>query len=357
MNIYTRHVLKGFLGLYLLCFLSATAIFLIIDFVGNSQLWLTRPPGERTTYYLNYLPYIAYLISPVAALLASVFSVGNLAKHFELVALRSAGVSVTRILAPVLFSGIVLSAGMFVLHDTVLPDANNRRFQIQEPGPGVFDGRDPRERIQYIYTASDGTILYFQHYNGQHRIGSIVTAMRLRSGRPVLRVDAMQLRWIDSVWTFRNGTRREFFGDSVASERFDEWILPEFRDPPEELLDTRRYPDEMSMAELSRRIGVLERTGEPAHALRTHWHFRIASSLVNFFMVVIGSMLAVNAVRTGLARNFGVGLFITFLYYIALRMGLVMGESGGMNPVAAAWFGNILFFPVALWLWWKAARK
>jgi lipopolysaccharide export system permease protein len=61
-------------------------------------------------------------------------------------------------------------------------------------------------------------------------------------------------------------------------------------------------------------------------------------------------------VRTGLARNFGHGLLVTFLYYVALRIGLVMGEGGGVNPVFAAWFGNILFLPLAAWMWWKAAR-
>jgi lipopolysaccharide export system permease protein len=142
----------------------------------------------------------------------------------------------------------------------------------------------------------------------------------------------------------------------VAAETFDAWTLPGFEDPPKDLLDTRVYPDEMSLAELSRRIGLLKRTGEPAHPLRTHWHFRIASALVNVIMAALGALLAVNAVRTGLARNFGIGLFITFLYYVALRLGLVMGENGGMPPVWAAWFGNLLFVPPTLFLWWKASR-
>src|SRR5690606_26845124 len=114
---------KSFAGLFLLIFLCAVAIFLIIDFAGNSRVWITRPPSERTDYYINYLPYIAYLVCPIALLLASVFSVGNLAKHFELVALRAAGISVTRILAPVFWTGLVLSALMFVLQDQILPDA------------------------------------------------------------------------------------------------------------------------------------------------------------------------------------------------------------------------------------------
>lgn len=358
MKLYARHVLKSFLGLFLLIFICAVAIFVIIDFAGNSRVWIARLPEERTEYYLNYLPYIAYLVCPIALLLAAVFSIGNLARHFELVALRAAGLSVTRILAPVFWCGLVLSALMFVLQDQVLPDANQKRFRIQEPGSGMFDGSDPKERARFLYTAADGTLFYFQHYSGAFKTGTVVTALRLGDdGAPRLRVDARQLVWNDSLgWKFLQGTRREFTGDSVAAEEFTEWALPGFADPPADLLDERVYPDEMSLAELQRRIDVLRRNGEPSHALRTHWHFRYASAFVNLIMAALGALLAVNAVRTGLSRNFGVGLLITFLYYVALRIGLVLGENGGLPPAAAAWFGNMVFFPVAVWLWVKAAR-
>jgi lipopolysaccharide export system permease protein len=358
MKLYTRHVLKTFLGLFLLVFCSAIVVYVVIDFVGNSRDWLERTSAERTTYYLNYLPYIAYLVCPISLLLAAVFSVGNLARHFELVALRAVGVSVTRIIAPVVGVGLLLSVGMFVLQDRVLPKANEKRFQIQEPGDGMFDaGGDPLERSEYLYTGSDGTLLYFQHYSGQLRSGNLVTAMRLKDGAPALRIDARTLTWRDSVgWIFEDGTKRVFAGDTVTSNKFSFYILPGFSDPPADLLDTRVYPDEMSMAELSKRIAVLRRNGEPSHLLRTHWHFRIASALVNLVMAALGALLAVGAVRTGLARNFGLGLLVTFLYYVGLRMGLVMGEGGGVNPVFAAWFGNLLFLPLTGWLWWKAAR-
>jgi lipopolysaccharide export system permease protein len=356
-KLYTRHILKNFLGLFLLIFVCAVAIFLIIDFAGNSRVWVARLPEERTAYYLNYLPYIAYLVCPIALLLAAVFSIGNLARHFELVALRAAGLSVTRILAPVFWCGLLISAGMFVLQDRVLPDANRNRFRIQEPGTNMFDGSDPQERTNFLYTSSDGLLLYFQQYSGQAKSGSLVTALRLENGLPVMRIDARNLNHSDSLgWVYIDGTIRRFKGDTVIAERFADYSPPDFKDPPGDLLDERVYPDEMSLAELQRRIDVLRRNGEPSHALRTHWHFRFASAFVNFIMAALGALLAVNAVRTGLSRNFGIGLLITFLYYVALRIGLVLGENGGVAPMAAAWFGNMVFFPVAVWMWWRAGR-
>jgi lipopolysaccharide export system permease protein len=356
-KIYTRHVLKSFLGLFFLIFFCAVAIFVIIDFAGNSRVWIARLPEERTAYYLNYLPYIAYLVSPIALLLAAVFSIGNLARHFELVALRAAGLSVTRILAPVFWCGLLMSAGMFVLQDRVLPDANQKRFRIQEPGSNMFDGSDPNERANFLYTTADGTLIYFQQYSGQLKSGSIVTALKLVDGIPAMRLDARNLQWTDSLgWEFLQGTRRTFTGDTVNATPFENFVLPGFNDPPEDLLDERVYPDEMSLAELERRIGVLRRNGEPSHGLRTHWHFRFASAFVNFIMAALGALLAVNAVRTGLSRNFVIGLLITFLYYVALRIGLVLGENGGVEPMIAAWFGNLVFLPVAMWMWWKSMR-
>ena len=357
MKIYTRHIFKSFLALFALCFFSAVLIFVIIDFVGNSRVWLTRSPHERYTYYLNYLPYIAYLVCPIAVLLASVFSVGKLAKQLELVALRSAGISITRILSSLILFGAFLSAGMFLFQDRVLPDANHRRFQINEPGSDDFTGVDPKERTNFLYTGQDGTLLYFQYYTATRSEGQNVTALKLSNGRPVLRIDAVSVRWFpDSGWVFSNGTRREFIGDSVRAEVFPSWRFAGFQDRPEDLLNDRVYPDEMSMRELHRQVTVKLRNGEPAYALQTNWHFRIASAMVNFFMAVMGAALAVNAVRSGLARNFGIALLITFLYYVALRLGLVMGENGSLTPVAAAWFGNLIFAPLGFFLWWKAAR-
>ncbi len=356
MKIYTRHVLKAFAGLFLLCFASSVLIFVIIDFVGNSRIWLSRPPADRYHYYLNYLPYIAYLVCPIALLLAAVFSVGALAKHLELVALRAAGVSVTRILAPILIAGLGLSAFMFWFQDRVLPEANYRRYQISEPSNEETNfGGDPHDRTEFLYTGQDGTQLFFQYYSGSRKQGDNVTAFRFHHGLPVLRIDAAQLRW-DHGWVFMQGIRREFRGDSVRAESFHTWRFADFKDRPGDLLDDRVYPEEMPMAELRRRAAIAVRNGEPAYALMTDWHFRIASAWVNFFMALMGAALAVNTVRTGLARNFGIALLITFVYYVALRLGLVMGENGTLPPRLAAWFGNLLFAPVGLLLWWRAVR-
>lgn len=357
MKIYLRHVLGSFLSLFLLSLFSGVAIFLAVDFVGNTKTWLARPSEDVRTYYLNFLPHILYLVFPVALLLGAVFSVGNLARHLELVAMRAAGLSIWRILSPILACGALASAGMYWFSDAVLPDANYRRFQINEPKTPDDKGGDPQEKFNFAYTASDGTTLFFDYYSGHRRIGQGVAVISHPRGKGIaLRIDAKSMAWDSLGWILRDGTRRTFGEGGLRAETFRERRFPEFSDRPADLLDDRVHHEEMSLREIDRRIAILRRSGESARVLETQRGFRLSSSLVNFFMVLIGAAMSVHTIKSGLARNFGIALLITFLYYVSLRIGLVMGENGTLSPTVGAWFGNLLFAPLGLVLLWRAAR-
>lgn len=358
-KIHTRHVLSGFLGLLFLTVASIVLVFIVIDFVGNSKVWLTRTPKDVAHYYLDFLPHILYLILPIAVLLASVFSIGNMSRHLELVALRAAGIPVTRILMPILMFGLVLSGFMFWFEDAVLPDANHRRYEINEPKSqdGESGGGDPLEKFNFLYTASDGKILYFDFYSGHRNTGQGITIIdQPKHGPMSMRIDARSLAWDKDAWVLKDGTKRVFFKGVLEAMPFKELRFPEFTDKPADLLDDRSYPEEMAIKELDRRIAILKRSGETSRVLETERHFRFSSSLVNLFMAIIGTALAVNTIKSGLARNFGVALAITFLYYVALRIGLVMGQNGSLSPIVGAWLGNLIFAPLGFILLWKAAR-
>lgn len=353
----TRHVLKGFLGIFLICLLGSVGLFVVIDFVGNSKIWLSRPPEDKYVYYLNFLPHITYLVCPIAVLLASVFSVGVLAKNLELVAMRAAGLSMMRILAPILAFGALLSGGMVYFQDRILPEANHKRYAINEPRSGGKESGDPKERYRYLYTASDGMLYHMNYYTAHRNEASGVTLLKLESGKPVWRIDARNMVWEDSLgWQVKEGTERLIHGDSLVAKTFTKRALPELADKPADILDDRIFPEELPFQELEKRIAIQYRSGENPRVYLTHWYFRYSSALVNFVMALLGVSLAVNTMRSGLMRNFGISLGITFLYYVALRLGLVMGENGTLQPALAAWLGNIFFAPIGLVLWWRAVR-
>jgi lipopolysaccharide export system permease protein len=115
MPILSRYVLRQFLsplGLGLVCFL---AIFIVIDLVDRLGAFIDRDVevGLIVTYYLWYVPYVAVLILPMSLLLASLFSVGGLARRQELTAMKATGASLYRILLPVQLFALLLSIAAF----------------------------------------------------------------------------------------------------------------------------------------------------------------------------------------------------------------------------------------------------
>ncbi|MCR4664260.1 MAG: LptF/LptG family permease [Paludibacteraceae bacterium] len=117
------YVLRNFLGLFLLTFVICCFILLmqllwmrINDIVGK---------GVDVFVLLEFLLYavlsVVPMALPLAILLASLMSFGNLGEKFELTAMKSAGISLFRIMRPLIFLIAAISIGAFFFSNNVLP--------------------------------------------------------------------------------------------------------------------------------------------------------------------------------------------------------------------------------------------
>ncbi|MFW5820584.1 MAG: LptF/LptG family permease [Bacteroidota bacterium] len=143
--------LKSFLGPFFLTFFIVVFVLLmqflwkyIDDLVGK---------GLETHVIAELLMYtsasLVPMALPLAVLLASIMTYGNLAEYNELLALKSAGIPLQKIMAPVIFLTIVITFSAFMFNNHVLPYTNLKfrslLFDIQRQNPelqikvGVFD--------------------------------------------------------------------------------------------------------------------------------------------------------------------------------------------------------------------------
>ena len=70
--------------MFLIVTIGAIFMFAVIDFVGNIKTWLARDTKDAIDYYVSYIPYMLYLITPVSLFIAVLASVGNMARHLEM---------------------------------------------------------------------------------------------------------------------------------------------------------------------------------------------------------------------------------------------------------------------------------
>ncbi|MEL7159287.1 MAG: LptF/LptG family permease, partial [Bacteroidota bacterium] len=142
---------RSFVGPFVITF--AIAVFVLMMQV--LWLYLDNIAGKGLGFFL-VMELMAYkcvglvpLALPLALLISSVMVLGGLAEHYELSSFKSAGVSLLRVMRPLIVFGVISSVVSFLCADYVIPAANlqfgSRMYDIQQKKPtlsmepGIFN--------------------------------------------------------------------------------------------------------------------------------------------------------------------------------------------------------------------------
>lgn len=121
-------IIKTFLGPFVATFF-VTLFVLVMQFVWKYIDDLVGK-GLDTPVIVELLIYtsasLVPLAMPLAVLLSSIMTFGNLGESFELVAIKSAGISLLRFIAPLLVFSSIIALGAFLFSNYVIPVANLR---------------------------------------------------------------------------------------------------------------------------------------------------------------------------------------------------------------------------------------
>jgi len=175
-------IIKSFVGPFLLTFVVVVFILLtqymlkyFDDFVGK---------GLGAEVFAELLFYFSINMTPVAlplaVLLSSLMTFGNLGEHFELTAIKGAGISLTRALRPLFVLVSLISVVAFLSNNFVVPKANLKAYSllydIKQKKPaldireGVFYGGIPNFKIKINQKFSDGEtikdVIIYDHSEG-----------------------------------------------------------------------------------------------------------------------------------------------------------------------------------------------
>lgn len=360
---FSRYMVWNFLKMFLIVIVGAILVFVVIDFVGNIKTWLARDMKDVGDYYFSYLPYMLYLISPVALFIAVLASIGNMTRHLEMCAMQSSGRSPFRTLIPIFFFGILVSVGSYEMSELWLPDANHKRLEVMETNAQKKKNPRIKEKQDFTFIDSEKASWFFKYYSGKNKMGRDVVLLLREQGHLVERYDAKTVRWVEedslSYWQFERGFRRIFNKDGSVTvlNLQNEKMVGRVNTRPDDLINERQTSDEMDSKMVKERIEVLKRSGEDTRAMETALHFKRSAHWMNLIVLLMGAALCHRYTRSGgLSQKFGVGLLLVFSYYILERIGLKMGENGALTPFLAAWISHFIYAGVASVMLYRSFR-
>jgi lipopolysaccharide export system permease protein len=196
MKTIDRLLIQSFLPPFVVTFLIATFVLLI------QILWvyIDDLAGKGLSIFLitELLAYkcvsLVPMALPLAMLISSVMVLGNLAEHYELSSLKSAGISLLRVMAPMIIFGAMCTALSYYCSDYLIPVSNlkfgSRMYDIQRQKPalrleeGVFNDDFQGFAIRIGDKKGDGqgigNVIIYDHKSSDEGAYSHINA---RSGR------------------------------------------------------------------------------------------------------------------------------------------------------------------------------
>lgn len=165
-------ILKAFAGPFLATFFIACFVLMmqilwkyVDDLVGKGLDFITI---AQFLWYASVS--LLALAMPIAILISSIMTFGNLGESFELVAIKSAGISLLRFMRPLMFVAIFLCSVTFLFTNYVIPYANLKfatlytdifykkpAFDLKE---GVFFTHIPQYAIKVEKKEPDGRTIH-----------------------------------------------------------------------------------------------------------------------------------------------------------------------------------------------------
>ena len=357
-----KYLLSQFFTVLSMSLLGFLIIFLIVDLIENLDRFVDNgvPVMVTITYYIYTIPWFISVALPMSMLMSTVFSVGMMVKRNEWTAMKSTGISLYRLSAPLLFVGMMISILSFLLDNQLVSYGNKKRYTIDRDYLKKKSRHKIKSSLKNIFLQKDISIhIGLEKYNVKKMSGDVLTCVDLGSDLIRQRIDAKKIYFDDEsqFWKLSNYSIRKFEGGIETNVHFSEKdTLIDLRFTPEDINKQARSPDELDYYELSSRIFDLKENGVKTVKWEVTRHLKVSFSLTNFIVVLCGIPLVVFREKNSLSFGIGMSVFVIFGYYAFIKFGQSMGFKGQLSPILSAWIGNIIFLIGGMTLLIKARK-
>lgn len=353
MKILDKYILREYLRTFGLTLLFFIALVITVRLFDTELGYLL----SRNVSFSNAIKIISFKapmhiveVIPATSFLAAFLMLGRLVQNNELVAMKSAGISVYRIIA--LIAGVMFLVSILTLI-----------FNDQVTSRGNLHARMLEKRIRYhrnrdiLFKDKSGNMYYIQTLSLKDRRMRNITIYNFDHNKLSAETYAKLATWSDHTWTLKDGWYRIIEnGKEKSFSKFDVKII-HVDEAPKLLAESDLYPTEMTYAALARQVEYKKEAGQIVRDEQVEMQHRLAYPFASFVVALIGAALAVQFGKAGIFVGFLMTMFISFMYWgIAIATFEALGENGRLPPIVACWSANILFAAIGFFLTWKVRK-
>lgn len=356
MKLLDRYVLRTFLRAYAYCIAAFVSIWLIFDISDNLSTFLDDRVSVTLVirYYLTQLPQIFVILLPVSLLLALLFSLGRMSRTNEIVSMLTAGVSIQRLILPLVGMGFLTALVSGALNYSLAPKAELTRRTFFDDAHGT--GRPQGVLGQIFRNRAEARTWFIQHFRPEKNEFTTVQVLQQDANENVIK-NYMATRALyhedKKAWELQ---LVKIFAYDEDGNRIDDLyteslLMTEWTETPFRLASSTMRAEYLSLPEL--RDYLRHNADFPPNLLApfsTHFQYRYALPWTCVIVVFLAAPLAIVFSRRGILSSVAAAIGLVFAMNFMTHLFLALGEGARIPPWAAAWGPNILFASVGLLL-------
>jgi lipopolysaccharide export system permease protein len=353
MKILDKYILKKFLTTFVFVVLILVSVIVIIEFTERNDDFIRNKPSTNEIifdYFLNFIPYIANMLSPITVFIATVFVTARMAAHTEIIAILSSGVSFRRMMVPYLIGSVLIGAGTFGLIGWVIPNANKTRVAFENKYlriPQYVNDRNVHLKV------APNTYVFIQSYSNASHEGYDFTMENITGTTLNTKLSAQKVSWQpeEGKWRIHNYTRRTF--DGVEEKLTHGEILDTTINMlPKDFGNNFRLNETFTLPELQAYINELKSRGADNIAMfEIEKSERFTYPFAIVILTVIGVIVSARKSRGGTGVQIALGFALAFIYILFVVISRSIAQGGGIDPLLATWMPNIIFSGIGLLLY------
>ena len=340
-------------GLFSSVALTVGTVFDLVRQVAESGLAV----GIAVEVFLLKMPEFIVLAFPMAMILSTLMVYGRLSSDSELIAMKSCGISLYRLLVPTLIFSLMITGLTFWFNEVIVPAANYKASVTYEQA--LNEGNLPVQEDNIFYPEYEkikieGTDKKFSRlvrlfYAQRFDKGKMLEVTILDLSQPELTqiISSKSANWNFSAntWDFFNGTVYIVNPDGSYRNivRFAHKQIQLSRTPLD-LASRKRGFDEMNIAQARDYLKLMKLSGDQQKIVKTQ--VRIQQKYALPFSCVVFALLGValgsRPQSTSRATSFGISVIVIFGYYLLSFITGALGQKEIMTPFFAAWLPTFL---------------
>jgi len=346
MPILSRHIFKEFIFLAAGVLIGILIVYLCVEFLQKADKLIKYQAtlSQIARYFLYSIPGMISVALPMATLIAALLSLGNLSRYNEIIAMRASGVSLVKIVSPLLAGGLLISGLGFINNEFVMPVYSSRASYIRKVEIEKSQRRVMFQQYKLWLRGPENSIVNIELVSPNRTEMLGLNIYKLNPDYSVReRIKAGSLAWENGAWRLKNSSTFTQVDDVVQSRPSDNEVF-NIVENPDDLGMIVKNSEEMNFSEMWNYIKRLKSSGYKAATYEVDLHNKLAYPLASLLMVMISIPFGVHKVRSGgTGKGIALAIAIAFFYWMLMSVGASLGHSGALPPSVSAWFANIFF--------------